>query len=542
MARGGMHDMVQVQRPAGSMFSEVPRADIERSQFDRSHGLKTTFDCDLIVPIFCDEVLPGDTFTCRMNGFARVFSPLKAPIMDNLHMDFHFFFVPYRLLWTNWEHFNGALDDPGDLGTDYTIPILDDGFTVDEDSLGDYFGLPLGLQSTDVEVSSLPGRAYYFIYNEWYRDQNLIDTVVWANGDGPDNIGLYSGDPLKRAKRHDYFTSCLPWPQKGDAVDLPLGTKAPVYGIGKENQVYVTSPQNVYEAGKSVLSTYTDAQEIDPGTAGESVWIEEDPGNAGYPNIFADLTAATAATINQLREAFQIQRLLERDARGGTRYVEIIKSHFGVTSPDFRLQRPEYLGGGKSFINVAPVAQTSETAATPQGVLTAVGTGALNGIGWAKSFTEHGVVLGLASAYSDLTYQQGLARMFSRQTRYDFYWPALSRIGEQAVLKKELFIANGAADEEVFGYQERYAEYRYAPSRITGKFRSDAGGSLDLWHLSQDFAASPALNQTFIQYDTPMARIQAVTTEPDIILDAWFELKCARPMPLFGVPGMIDHF
>ena len=518
-------------------FSMIPRAEIPRSKFNAQKTLKTAFDAGNLVPIFVDEVLPGDSFNCRMTAFTRLATPL-FPVMDNMYLDTFFFFVPNRLVWSNWQRFMGERDPNPDSSIDYTIPTMTSptgGYAVN--SLQDYMGLPTAGQvdgSSTVTHSALFTRAYNLIWNEWFRDENLQESVTVDKGDGPDTYSNYT--LLRRGKRHDYFTSALPWPQKGDSVTLPLGDKAYIASdISSQNSLTAYFP----EYGDTWRYLQADLARV---YAGDEQTDEE-------RKLYADLSTATAATINSIRNSFQVQRLLERDARGGTRYTEIVRSHFGVISPDARLQRPEYLGGGSAPIVINPIAQQSATAVTgsdtPLGTLGAVGTGLADGHGFSQSFTEHGIIIGLASVRADLTYQQGLHKMYSRSTRYDFYFPVFSHLGEQAIENREIYCDGTANDDGVFGYQERWAEYRYKPSQVTGYMRSTSAGTLDAWHLAQNFGSLPTLNATFIEDNPPVDRVVAVGSEANgkqFIFDAFFNVDMARPMPMYSVPGLVDHF
>ena len=522
-------------------FAMIPSAEIPRAKFDRQFTHKTTFDAGYLVPVYVDEVLPGDTFNLNMTAFARLATPIN-PIMDNMYLDSFFFFVPNRLIWSNWQKFMGQQDNPGD-SISYLVPQQvspTGGYAVG--SLQDYMGLPtvgqVGAGNT-VSHCAFFTRAYNLIWNEWFRDENLQNSVVVDKGDGPDANASTNYTLLRRGKRHDYFTSSLPWPQKGGtSVSLPLGTSAPIAS---------SAAVNVSPTVRDVSGTYAKFYTNTP--ASNKLVMDVNGSGSVNESLYADLSSATAATINQLRQSFQIQKLLERDARGGTRYTEIVRAHFGVISPDARLQRPEYLGGGSSPLIVTPIAQTSGTgisgSTTPQGDLAAVGTIMANRHGFTQSFTEHGVIIGLVSVRADLTYQQGLDRMWSRSTRYDFYFPAFAMLGEQPVYNKEIYVDGSANDSLVFGYQERWAEYRYKPSKITGLFKSTSAGTIDNWHLAQKFTSLPTLNSTFIQDTPPVSRVVAVGAAANgqqFIFDSFFDCKTARPMPLYSVPGLIDHF
>lgn len=597
------------RRQRSNHFSQIPNSPIQRSVFDRSHDYKTTLDSGYLIPFFVDEVLPGDTFKLRVNSFVRM-NTLIAPFMDNVFMDTFFFFVPTRLVWDNWQRFCGEQKNPGD-STDFLIPSLyswrspiTQPFQFLTGSIYDYMGLPTGVKITGpgpsggaqpvhaTYINALPFRAYNLIYNEWFRDENLIDSIQVPTGDGPDDISLYS--LRKRAKRHDYFTSALPWPQKGPSVDVGLTGNAPVVGFGGDQAWSIstlggtTDGSGNWVLGQAVnsidnigLQVFQDRNQFTVNgqtpmmrgsASGSSQWStigqQDQSGDASngmnpfnairgqdafFPQVYldpeggsqpyADLSGVSAITINDLRQAFQIQKFYEKWARGGSRYTETLRVMFNVISPDARLQRPEYLGGTHSRVNIVPTAQTSSTdSVSPQSNLSAFGVLGDSAHGFNKSFVEHGYIIGLVCLRADITYQQGLNRMWSRRQLFDFYWPTLAHLGEQVVYNKEIYTQGTAEDDGVFGYQERYAEYRYKPSMITGKLRSTDAQTLDVWHLAQKFDTLPKLNQDFIEENPPINRVIAVQNEPQFFADFWFDLKTSRPMPVYSVPGLVDHF
>jgi len=503
-----------------------------RSRFKQPSKYTTTFDAGDLIPYYLKEVLPGDTISLSSTMIARLTTPLY-PFMDNVHIDTQYFFVPSRLVWENWERFHGAQDNPTD-STDYLIPKVTcppGGWP--ENSIADYFGIPTKVDGAD--VNALPFRALNLIRNEWYRDENLQNSSVVNLDDGPDDAADYP--MLKRGKRHDYFNSALPWTQKGDPVGVPIGDVAPVIGIGKSDQNYDPTNRTVYETGATGTTTYDAATLLgDP----SGMFIQEDPDNPGHPGVYADLSTATAATINDLRLAFQTQAYLELNARAGTRYPEYLLAQWGVNSPDARLQRPEYLGGGTQTMDTFQVPNTAQ-GVDALGNLGAYSQGVASH-GFMRSFSEHGYVIGIVSARSDMTYQQGLPRMFSREDVLDFALPIFSHIGEQAILNKEIYFQGTPADEEPFGYTERYNEYRYEISKVTGRMRSNSTQPLDAWHLAFDFADLPVLSDSFIQEAPPIDRVIAVQDEPQFKLDVLNNCIATRCLPVRGTPGTLFRF
>ena len=543
-------------RVRGHRFSDAPAMYMKRTKFDRSHVYKTTFDSGKLIPVFIDEVLPGDTTRMSVNYFARLATPIK-PIMDNIYLDWFFFFVPNRLVWEHWQNFCFEQEDPDD-STDYVIPTISATGNSENayiGSLWDYFGLPVNTPGNLSGISALPFRGVYLIYNEWFRDENLQKSVKIQKGDTNEvlNSARASEQPSwvfssgtnivpglacpPRGKRHDYFTSALPWTQKGPGVSVGLAGTAPVVSTKSVSTNYL-SPNISYRGSVGIQSGHMNI--INP--------IGSDTTDIGMKlddfGLYANLDESDIFTINSLRTAFQMQKFYERLARGGSRYTEILRSFFGVVSPDARLQRPEFLGSFTKMVNVNPIAQTSATDNTsPQGNLSAYGVTAAKFHGFTKSFVEHGYIFGFVCARADLTYQQGINKMWLRSTVYDFYWPTFAHLGEQAIELREIYAQGSEADTSVFGYQERYAEYRYKPSQITGKFRSSVvNGSLDKWHLSQYFNNAPTLNEEFIVENPPIDRIIAVPSEPEFLLDIGFRYTTVRPMPMFGTPGLVDHF
>jgi hypothetical protein len=562
---------------------------MKRTKFDRSHVYKTTFNSGKLIPVFVDEVLPGDTTRMSVNYFARLATPVK-PIMDNIYLDWFFFFVPNRLVWEHWQNFCFEQEDPGD-STDYVIPTVTATGNSNNayiGSLWDYFGLPVNTSGNLSGISALPFRGVYLIWNEWFRDENLQKSVKIQKGDTNEVLNstrsseqpswvFTSGTNIfpglacpPRGKRHDYFTSALPWTQKGPGVSVGLAGTASIIDPTPTTGYLLHSDSNQLAAvtayggdasssgGRRVSqgtgsftfkkpSSSSDFSAIG-GFAGNSNNTVTMTAKHAYTYLasdsYVDLDSSSIFTINSLRTAFQMQKFYERLARGGSRYTEVLRSFFGVVSPDARLQRPEFLGSFTKMVNVNPIAQTSATDDTsPQGNLSAYGVTAAKFHGFTKSFVEHGYIFGFVCARADLTYQQGINKMWLRSTVYDFYWPTFAHLGEQAIELREIYAQGSKDDTTVFGYQERYAEYRYKPSQITGKFRSSVvNGSLDKWHLSQFFKNAPTLNEEFIVENPPIERIIAVTSEPEFLLDIGFRYTTVRPMPMFGTPGLVDHF
>jgi len=526
-------------------FATIEAQNVPRSTFDRSFGHKTTIDAGKLYPLYWDLAIPGDTFKVKPTIFGRFATPLK-PIMDNVYVDTHFFSVPYRLVMENFVRLMGEQPNPGD-STDFTIPMMSPptgGYT--EQSIFDYLGLPTKVAG--FEHSSLILRAINLTWNEWYRDENLQDRLTVKKDQTSDDPSLYTL-PI-RNKRKDQFTSALPFAQKANPVSIPLGTSAPIalnpgFKSVVTNNLTPTYSSQSDPALVNRTMNYTASPLIGFGATNHLgnalVKLGNETGVAVNPDaLSADLSSATSITVNAFREAVSLQQFFELDARGGTRYTETIKAHFNVTSPDARLQRPEYLGGGSAPLTINPIAQQSASGdgTTPQGNLAGIGTISTSNNGFTKTFTEHEIIIGFVSVRADLNYQQGLNRLWSQKTRFDFFWPSFANLGEQAIRNKELKTNGTSSDELTFGYQERYYEYRFRPSQISGLFRSNATQSLDVWHLAQEFSGTPALNSAFIAENPPIDRVIAVPSQPAFILDCFFDNVAARPMPVRSTPGL----
>lgn len=556
-----------MSRNENSRFATNPtNLDIGRSKFNRNHSCKLSFNVGDVIPFYVDEVLPGDTFQLKTSMVARL-QTLLTPMMDNLYIDTYYFFVPNRIVWEHWRELMGENRQSAWIPTvEYSVPQItapDGGWSIG--TIADYMGIPTGV--ANLSVNALPFRAYALIMNEWFRDENLSDPLSIPVDDATVagvNTGNYITDvakgglPFKAAKFHDYFTSALPSPQKGPDVTIPVATAGAVPVIGNGQALGLSYFSSFGGQGTNSLMYGTDGLVIadNEGNVGDTaVQITNVKQNA-YVGITpeANLSGmvanfdgnAVAATINQLRMAFQIQKLYEKDARGGTRYIEVLKSHFGVTSPDARLQRPEYLGGNRIPVNINQVIQNSATQSdgTPLGDTAAFSlTTDVHG-DFIKSFVEHGFVIGLMVARYDHTYQQGLERFWSRKDRFDYYWPVFANIGEQAILNKEIFAQGKDEDDEVFGYQEAWADYRYKPSRVCGEMRSSAPTSLDVWHLADDYASLPALSDSWIREDkSNVDRVLAVTSSVSnqMFADLYIQCMATRAMPMYSIPGLIDH-
>ena len=555
-----------MNRNTESHFSLSPHVDISRSRFDRSASLKTSFNAGDVVPFFLEEVLPGDTFSVDTSKVVRM-QTLLTPMMDNVYLDTYYFFVPNRLVWDHWKEFCGENTESAWIPqTEYTMPQItspaNTGWNVG--TLADYFGIPTGVAG--LSVSALPFRAYALIMNEWFRDQNLQDPLVVPTDDSTVagvNTGTFvtdvakGGKPFIAAKYHDYFTSALPAPQKGPDVLIPAATSGEypvvakaethdgggyaIFGNARVNNDYHAVPASVYSGGNSnLLVQATDSPMAYNPAVGQTAYAF-DP-----LNLWAQSSGGLGATINQLRLAFQIQKFYEQQARGGSRYTEVVRSFFGVTSPDARLQRPEYLGGNRVPINVNQIVQQSgtESSGTPQGTVVGQSLTTDKHSDFTKSFTEHGLIIGVMVARYDHTYQQGLNRLWSRKDKFDFYWPVFANIGEQAIKNKEIFAQGTDKDNEVFGYQEAWAEYRYKPNMVTGEMRSAYAQSLDVWHLADDYSTLPSLSDSWIREDKAnIDRVLAVTSavSNQFFADIYVKNYCTRPMPMYSVPGLIDH-